>query len=398
MSLLTEREKQPAEVRQGARQWERVPLGSIVTFLDHLRRPVTATDRNTGPYPYFGANGQQGWIDSYLFDEELVLLAEDGGHFNDRSKRIAYRISGKSWVNNHAHVLRPSPGVDPSYLCRVLENYDVAQFVSGSTRAKLNKGRAEAMQIPLPPMGEQRRIAGILDVADGLRAKRRESIALLDTLTQSIFLDMFGDPSANDQGWTLTPLKEVLRGIDSGRSPVCLDREANDGEWGVLKLGAISSGRYLDAQNKALPLDSEPHRANEVREGDVLFSRKNTPQLVAKTAWVRATKPRMLLPDLIFRLVPGDALDPGYLSAVLSNPRLNARVRNLATGSAASMVNISKSKLLDFRIPVPPLYLQRRFVATTERVEGSRSLAQAYSSEMDSFFSSLQSRAFRGQL
>src|SRR6516225_841334 len=113
------------------------PLGEVVDFLDSRRRPIRESDRVAGPFPYYGANGQQGTIDKYIFDEPLVLLAEDGGFFDQPERGIAYRISGKTWVNNHAHVLRPKLQVNLDYLCRVLENYDVTPFITGTTRGKL---------------------------------------------------------------------------------------------------------------------------------------------------------------------------------------------------------------------------------------------------------------------
>ena len=125
-------------------------------------------------YPYYGANGQQGTIANFIFDEPLVLLAEDGGHFENPDRGIAYRISGKTWVNNHAHVLRPKADIDLAYLCRVLENYDVTPFVTGTTRGKLTKGGASEIPIPLPPLHEQRRIAAILDKADRRHAASTE--------------------------------------------------------------------------------------------------------------------------------------------------------------------------------------------------------------------------------
>ena len=115
------------------------PLGEVIEFLDHKRRPVKESERSTGPFPYYGANGQQGTIDAYIFDEPLVLLAEDGGFFDQPERGIAYRISGKTWVNNHAHVLRAGRQIDVNFLCRVLENYDVTPFISGTTRSKLTK-------------------------------------------------------------------------------------------------------------------------------------------------------------------------------------------------------------------------------------------------------------------
>ena len=87
---------------------------------DSKRIPVTANKRRKGKYPYYGANGLQDYVDDYIFDDELVLLAEDGGNFNSKDKPIAYRIPWKCWVNNHAHVLKPKQGINVDYLCYAL--------------------------------------------------------------------------------------------------------------------------------------------------------------------------------------------------------------------------------------------------------------------------------------
>ena len=158
-----------------------VELGDICEFLDHKRKPVSEELRKSGPYPYYGANGQQGWIDDYIFDEPLVLLAEDGGHFGSKTKTIAYKISGKTWVNNHAHVLRPRHNCDVDYITHVLSFYDVSKIISGTTRPKLTKGNSELIRIPLPSLPEQRRIAGQLEQADRLRRTRRYALELSDS-------------------------------------------------------------------------------------------------------------------------------------------------------------------------------------------------------------------------
>ena len=85
-------------------------------ILDSMRIPITASDRKEGKYPYYGANGIQDYVNNYIFDDELVLLAEDGGNFGSKEKPIAYRVSGKCWVNNHAHVLKPKEEIDVDYL------------------------------------------------------------------------------------------------------------------------------------------------------------------------------------------------------------------------------------------------------------------------------------------
>ena len=88
-------------------KWEMAQIGDVCEILDNMRVPVTASERKKGIYPYYGANGIQDYVDDYIFDDDLVLLAEDGGNFGSKDKPIAYRVSGKCWVNNHAHVLKP---------------------------------------------------------------------------------------------------------------------------------------------------------------------------------------------------------------------------------------------------------------------------------------------------
>ncbi|MCF7989106.1 MAG: restriction endonuclease subunit S [Thiohalocapsa sp.] len=194
------------------------PLGEVVDFLDSRRKPVKASDRVEGDYAYYGANGKQGTINDFLFDEPLVLLAEDGGHFGDPYKAIAYVAEGKYWVNNHAHVLKPKDGLDLRFLFRVLERYDVTPFIKGATRAKLTKGDAENIPIPFLPLPEQKRIAAILDKADAIRRKRQQAIELADQFLRSVFLDLFGDPVTNPKQWDVLPIKKLGKVI-TGSTP-----------------------------------------------------------------------------------------------------------------------------------------------------------------------------------
>src|SRR5207253_5180408 len=113
--------------------WETKPLGELVEFLDHMRVPIRHADREKrrGQYPYYGANGLIDWIDGYIFDEPLVLLAEDGGFFGSSVHPIAYKVEGRTWVNNHAHVLKPNTAViDFDYLHWFLSYHDVKPFLT----------------------------------------------------------------------------------------------------------------------------------------------------------------------------------------------------------------------------------------------------------------------------
>src|SRR5205807_2492086 len=177
------------------------------------------------------------------------------------------------------------------------------------------------------------------------------------------FLDLFGDPVANQKGWRRMPFAELLTGIDSGWSPTCLDRPAVGDEWGVLKLGAVTWCEYNPTENKALPLHKKPDPNLEVKTGDLLFTRKNTYELVAACALVRETPPRLLMSDLIFRLRlrPDAPLDLCFLHHLLINPTKRREIQKLAGGSAGSMPNISKGRLQAALIEVPPLPLQGEF-------------------------------------
>lgn len=146
--------------------WPVKRIEDITECLDRLRRPVTESDRKPGNVPYYGANGQQGWIDTALFDEPLVLVAEDGGYFDAPERGVAYRIDGPAWVNNHAHILRAIPThVDTEFLHRALRHFNFLPFISGTTRAKLTQGQLNAVKLCVPPLDLQRqfgeRVAGV---------------------------------------------------------------------------------------------------------------------------------------------------------------------------------------------------------------------------------------------
>jgi type I restriction enzyme S subunit len=271
---------------------------------------------------------------------------------------------------------------------------------AGATVKNLNIDLVKSVTIPLPPLAEQKRIAGILDAADALRAKRRESFAHLDSLLQSTFLTLFGDPVSNPMGWEKTTIGEIVENIDSGWSPSCLERPAKDDEWGVLKLGAVTYCKYRDDQTKALPPELAPRPEIEVKQGDLLFARKNTYDLVAACAYVHATRPKLLLPDLIFRLRLSKTAraEPIFMWQQLIVPRLRKHIQSFAGGAAGSMPNISKAKLRTIEVVLPPLPLQRRFAAIVESVDRQKARQRAHLAELDALFAALQHRAFRGEL
>ena len=174
--------------------WQPARLAVIAACLDYMREPINSTERNqriagknpSELFPYFGATQQQGWIDSYIFDEELVLLGEDGVPFFDELRSKAYLISGKTWVNNHAHVFRGIL-VSHAFLAHYLNTFDYKGRVAGATRSKLNQAKAVDIPIILPPLDEQQRIVAKVDelmvLCDRLKAAQVERESRRDRLT-----------------------------------------------------------------------------------------------------------------------------------------------------------------------------------------------------------------------
>ena len=173
---------------------DKIYIEDCCEILDSLRVPITASDREEGEYPYYGANGIQDYVAGYIFDDELVLLAEDGGNFGSKERPIAYRVSGKCWVNNHAHVLKPKKGLDVDYLCYALMFYKVDGMINGATRQKLTQSAMRKMQIPNRSENEQKYIVDELDKIVKIKELRQTELNLLDNLIKGRFVEMFGDP------------------------------------------------------------------------------------------------------------------------------------------------------------------------------------------------------------
>ena len=146
-------------------------LECVVDVLDYLRQPINAAARNerlankplAELYPYYGATGLVGYIDDYIFDGRYILLGEDGAPFFDTNSEKAYINSGKTWVNNHAHILEAKIYTD--YLCNALNAIHYNDYVTGTTRLKLTQADMRRIKMPIPPLAEQYRIVKVIETA-----------------------------------------------------------------------------------------------------------------------------------------------------------------------------------------------------------------------------------------
>ncbi len=166
--------------------WLLAPLMENVDLHDSRRIPLNQRERagRQGSFPYYGANGQVDSINDYIFDGEFILVAEDGGYFDDPARGVAYEVSGKFWVNNHAHILSLKNGIPRRYLTYALNQLDWMPHVGGSTRLKLTQEGMRRIRIPLAPSGERERIVAKLDNLFDRSKSAREELARIPRLVE----------------------------------------------------------------------------------------------------------------------------------------------------------------------------------------------------------------------
>lgn len=172
------------------KKWKIRELKELITCLDSKRIPIKASERKEGNIPYYGANGQVGWIDKPIFDESLLLLAEDGADWG-KLKKCSYRIKGKSWVNNHAHVLKSNKNSTLEFLEYFLNISNLNGYISGSTRGKLNRSQMNKIKVPTPPIELQDKFAEQVRKIEKIKQHQQRSEQEINTLFDALMQKAF---------------------------------------------------------------------------------------------------------------------------------------------------------------------------------------------------------------
>ena len=332
-----------------------------------------------------------------LYPSGTILFAKSG--MSAVQNRV-FVLPKPAHVVSHLATIEVKSGVDSKFLSYFWQNFKTSNLIQDPAYPSISLEAVGNVEIELPKPDEQKRIAAILDKADRLRRQRRFTQTLSDSFLQSVFIKMFGDPLSNSMNWNFTELGLQLKNIDSGNSPVCEEFRRKHIEWAVLRLSAVTSGRFLPNENKILPSNVKPNPNYEVKTGDVLFTRKNTEDLVAACALVYEAPPKLLLPDTIFRfkLKDDSKMKNEFLWSLFNERNFRKAVQSMATGSAGSMPNISKDKLNSLQIPLPPLPLQEKFAEIVQKFERVRRQQREATRQAEHLFQTLLHRAFRREL
>ena len=378
--------------------------------LDSFRKPINATERadREGEIPYYGATGQVGWIDDYLTDEELVLLGEDGAPFLDLIKDKAYLITGKAWVNNHAHILRSYYGsVGNRYLVNYLNSFNYKGYVNGTTRLKLTQTSMDTMPVPVPPLAEQQRIVDRIEYLfaklDEAKEKAQSVLDSFETRKAAILHKAFtGELTAkwraeHDVGMDSW---EHLTYSDIGSSKLgkMLDKAKNDGlpipylrninvRWFTFDLNDVSTMLASEAEIEAL----------SVKKGDLFICEGGEP---GRCAIWKEPDSNLIFQKALHRFRPNKKVISEFLCYNLYFMSLSGTLEEYFTGTTIKHLTGQSLSKLPVHLPYVPEQTEivRILDSLFAKEQQAKEAAEAVLEKIELLKKSILARAFRGEL
>ena len=329
------------------------------------------------------------WIDSgdLLFSWSGTPGTSFGAFFWNR---------GKGFLNQHIfRVDVKEEFVDKHYLRYALNSLIIKiidQAHGGVGLKHITKAKLEEVQIPLPPLEQQRRIAFILDQADKLRQKRQQAIEKLDQLLQATFIDMFGNPISNPKGWEVGCIGDMLESVKYGSS----DKATLEGEIPILRMNNLTYSGEMDLRDLKYITKVQADEKYLVKEGDILFNRTNSKELVGKTAVYVGPEP-MAYAGYLVRGRTKENFAPEYISAFLNSPWGKEKLQSMCK-SIVGMANINAKEFQSIVLPIPPENEQMHFKARVLAIREKKQLLVNQLNVFETLFKSLQNQAFNGTL
>lgn len=401
--------------------WPTKPLGELTINHDGKRRPVKEAERRPGPYPYYGASGVVDYVDDYLIDGDYLLVAEDGENLRTRQTPIAFMARGKSWVNNHAHIVTGNERADTRFLMYAIQATDIGGYLTGAVMPKLTQANLNRIQLPCPDMDVQRQVAEALGALDDKIELNRRMSQTLEDIAHAIFKSWFVDfdpvlalsagqdpaqvagrlglsPEAiqlftseladvegqlTPVGWKLSTLGEEVKAhgglLQTGPfgSQLHASDYTDDGIPVVMPQDLVNR-RIATGRVARIPQDTaDGLKRHMLKAGDVVYSRRGDVERHAlvsprEIGWLCGTG------CLLVRMGSGWP-SPAYLSETLNDKTTREWIVRHAVG--ATMPNLNTAILASVPLLVPPAPLLQHF----ESVVGTlREQQEALSTEAES--------------
>jgi type I restriction enzyme S subunit len=267
------------------------------------------------------------------------------------------------------------------------------KFAGGGLQINVSKKDILNNSVPLPPIDQQKKIAAILDAADTYRQKTKALITKYDELTQSLFLDMFGDPVNNPKGWGILTVRDIIEEAKYGTS----SKAVENGSYCYLRMNNITYKGYMNySKLKYINMAEEQVYKYETKKGDILFNRTNSKELVGKTGIITSDE-KMILAGYLIRVRMQERYNPYFLWAHLNSKWAKQTLENMCK-NIVGMANINAQELQNIIVLNPPFDLQNQFAERIKAIEIQKTQAQASLAQADDLFNSLLQKAFKGEL
>ena len=345
-------------------EWKK--LGEVAENLDNLRRPVTGNNRVAGEYPYYGASGIVDYVDNYIFDGDYLLISEDGANLTARKTPIAFSISGKNWVNNHAHVLKFETYVERKFVEYYLNNLDISEYVSGAAQPKLNQANLNRIPIPIPPLSVQSRIVEILDKFTVMEAELEEQLQAELELRKKQYqhyreqLLNFSYTPPSEFNVVYKKLGEICTKVCSGGTPSTSNPEYYKGNIPWLRTQDVDWKDVYDTDIKITEEAIKHSSAQWIPANCVIVA------MYGATAAKACINRIPLTTNQACCNLQVDENIAHYKYVYHWICREYERLRALGEGSQS---NLSGKKIKDYKIPLPPLSEQARIVEILDKFD-----------------------------
>ena len=344
-----------------------------------MRKPLKESEREKGIYPYYGASGIVDYVSDYIFDEELVLLSEDGANITDRNYPVCFLASGKYWVNNHAHVLKVNAENENNFICNSLERMDFTQYNSGMAMPKLNKDVCHNIPLFCPIYEEQKQIGDFFRNLDNLITLHQRKLEKLKNVKKSMLKKMFTQngesvPEIRFAGftdeWEQRKLGELVV-IERGGSPRPIDDYITDSPDGLnwVKIGdAPEQGNYITSTKEKI----RPEGLSKTREdhpGDLILSNSMSfgkPYIMAIDGCIHDGWLSIKNTNNVF--------DLKFLCVLLGTDQMLTQYKSMAAGSTVN--NLNKELVGNTTVTYPSVEEQRTIGQFFEEIENLITLHQ----------------------
>jgi type I restriction enzyme S subunit len=339
--------------------WSTKTIDEACEIHDFRRIPLSGEQRRhrKGPYPYFGANNIQDYIDDFIFDFDAVLLAEDGGYYDEHEHRdIAQYATGRYWVNNHAHILTGKTGLDTRFLYYALARKNICPWINTGTRSKLHQSDLRQIELLVPPLPEQKKIAEILSGIDSVIKTELDMASKITMQYQGILHDVFSDESSCFPLGNYLPLEELGLDISDGNYSSKYPSANEFVERGIPFIRASNMKQGTIDDNDMRFISREKHQEitkGHLKSGDILIANRGE---IGKACRVPARHRGSNINAQLVRINGGKKIDQSFLYHYISSPLCQALIDELTTGTALKQLPIGN--LMKLPIPVPELNVQ----------------------------------------